>query len=154
MRCPHDGEEGAVPADQTPRDQKMHVGMPIQEIANALQARDGARDRRVRPRCGLEQLPEHLVGQASESGQSLPVAEEGPQAPREREDHVAVRGLGSLPWESRRRLPAASHGRRGTGSAGCTRTRAGTRADNWGIGHARRHGPEPHSAERSPGRGG
>ena len=66
------------------------MGMPIQEIASALQARDGAWDRRVRPRCGLEQLLERFVGQAGESGQPLPAAEEGLQTPREREDHVAV----------------------------------------------------------------
>ena len=88
--CPRDGEEGAVAPKQAPRDQEMHVGMPIQEIAGALEARDSARNGCLGPRCGLEQLLERFVGQAGESGQSLPAAEEGPQAPREREDHVAV----------------------------------------------------------------
>jgi hypothetical protein len=64
--------------------------MPIQEIAGALETCDSPRNACVRPRCGLEQLLERFVGQAGESGQSLPAAEEGPQAPREREDHVAV----------------------------------------------------------------
>jgi hypothetical protein len=66
------------------------VGMPIQEIAGALEARNGARNARVASRCGLEQLLERLVGETGESGQSLPAAEEGPQAAREREDHVTM----------------------------------------------------------------
>jgi len=86
-----DGNEGAVPPEQAPRDEKMHMGMPIQEIAGALQAHDGTRDRPARSRRSLEQLLERLVGQASEFGQSLPASEERPQAPREREDRVAVR---------------------------------------------------------------
>jgi hypothetical protein len=64
--------------------------MPIQEVASTLQAGDGTRDGCVAPTCGLEQLLERLVGQASESGESLPAAEEGPQAPGKREDHVAM----------------------------------------------------------------
>jgi hypothetical protein len=65
--------------------------MPIQEVASTLQAGDGTRDGCVAPTCGLEQLLERLVGQASESDESLPAAEEGPQAPGKREDRVAVR---------------------------------------------------------------
>jgi len=72
--CPLDGDEGAVAPKQTPRDQKMHVGMPIREIAGTLQARDGAGNGCVGPPGGLEQLLERVVRQSGEPRKSLAAA--------------------------------------------------------------------------------
>ncbi len=73
---PLDWDEGVVPPKQTPRDQEMHVGMPIEEAPSTLQARHGSGDRRARPRCGLEEVLDRLVGQAGEPGQPFPAAVE------------------------------------------------------------------------------
>jgi hypothetical protein len=88
--CPLDGEEGAVAPKQTPRDQQMHVGMPIQEIPGTLQARHGAGHGGAGARGGLEKVLDRLIGQAGQAGEALPPTEEGPQAPLEREDHVPM----------------------------------------------------------------
>jgi len=87
---PLDWDEGAVPSEQTPRDQEMHMGMPIEEAPSALHAGDSSGDRRARPGWGLEEVPDRLVGQAGQPGQPFPAAKERPQPPRERDDHVAV----------------------------------------------------------------
>jgi hypothetical protein len=81
---PLDRREGAVPPKQTPGDQEMHVGMPIEEAPRALDARHGTGDSRPCARSGLQQLLERLVGQAGEPGEPLAAPEERPQPPRER----------------------------------------------------------------------
>jgi len=57
-----DREEGAVPSEQAPRNQKMHVGMPIEEAPSTLHESHSSGDRRARPGCGLEEVPDRLVG--------------------------------------------------------------------------------------------
>jgi len=61
--------------------------MPVQEIPGTLQARHGAGNGGAGSRGGLEEIRDRLIGQA---GEVLPPAEEWPEAPRQRDDDVAM----------------------------------------------------------------
>ena len=134
----------------------MHMGVPVQETPGALHACHSTWNCCPRSGSGLEEAFECFIGQSGEPGEPLATAEERPQAPRERDDHVAVGHrfkdlLRDEPAEGRLAL-------RVTGGAEAAlltqRTRAGTRAGNGGSGHGRSHGPASRSAGSSPGCGG
>jgi hypothetical protein len=64
--------------------------MPIQEIPGTLQARHGAGNGGAGSCGDLEEIPDRLIGQARQAGEPLPPPEERPEAPRQRDDDVAV----------------------------------------------------------------
>lgn len=78
LQCALHREEGAIPPEQAPGHQEMHVRMPVQEIPGALQARHGVGDGCAASRGSLEEILDRLVGQAGEPGEALPPTEEGP----------------------------------------------------------------------------
>jgi len=68
----------------------MHMGVPVQETPGALHACHSTWNCCPRSGSGLEEAFECFIGQSGEPGEPLATAEERPQAPRERDDHVAV----------------------------------------------------------------
>ena len=68
----------------------MHMGVPVQETPGALHACHSTWNCCPHSGSGLEEVFECFIGQSGEPGEPLATAEERPQAPRERDDHVAV----------------------------------------------------------------
>jgi len=58
------------------------MGMPIEEAPSALHAGDSSGDRRARPGCGLEEVPDRLVGQAGQCYFLTPPYRTDPDASR------------------------------------------------------------------------
>ncbi len=66
------------------------MGMPVQEIPGTLQAGYGTGNGGAGSCGSLKEVFDRRIGQPGEAGEALPPTEEGPESPRQRDDHVAM----------------------------------------------------------------